>query len=644
MTHVGNPQSVPLEQVTEFLLKTLPFNTLAPSSLQDLAKQCLIDFFPKDTLIFEQDVTKVRHFYLIQQGGVRIYFKNEAGDTTLKDFRGEGEYFGAVPLIQETERANLNVETVEDTFCYLFPKEAFLHLVQTNPAVTNYYLRNMTQKLVNYAYAELRQRKATPRTESALRLVSVTVGDILKGPAQMIAASASAQQAAIAMHAARIGSLLVHDDNNQVIGIITDKDLRNKLVAKGLDYATPVRAIMSSPVQTIPAHHVCFDALLKMMTDHIHHLAVVDQDTIAGVITTHDIMVLQGTAPLALFKEIVSRQTIADLYELAPKVPGIIRNLVEEGAKADNIARMITLLNDQLVEKLLTILISELGSPPVPFCWMYMGSEGRKEQTFITDQDNAIIYRDPATESEAAAAAKYFATLGKTAIEHLAACGFPPCPGDIMASNPRWRQPARSWQSCFDSWTDSPDPQEIRNATIFFDFRGGFGNQELVETLRDHLSRSARQKNIFLFHLAKDCLESRPPISFFRNFIVEKDGEHKNQLDFKKRGLVPFVDFARVLALKHGIKATNTIDRLRLLAEAHHIPDELHKETTAAYEFLMHLRLIHQLQMLENGETPDNFINPGTLTDLEKQTLKEAFTVIGKMQSFLRQEFHLEQG
>ncbi|MEW6593788.1 MAG: putative nucleotidyltransferase substrate binding domain-containing protein [Thermodesulfobacteriota bacterium] len=641
MSTMSNVHSVAPQAVIDFLRNILPFNGLALPALQELARHSIIDFFPKGTLIFRQGQTPVDHLYLIQKGGVKIYLKDEEGTVTLKDFRGEGEYFGALAIIRNT-KANLNVETVEDTFCFLFPKEAFLHLIHSAPAVTHYFLRSMSEKLVNTAYAELREHKVSPRTESALFLFSAQVGDTLQGKElHTIAAHDTVQNAAARMAEAHIGSLLVADDQQKIIGIITDKDLRTKVVAAGLDYQTPVTAIMASPVQTIPAHAVCFDAMLKMMRLRIHHLAVEQQEKIIGMVTTHDIMLVQGSSPLYLFREIVAQRTIAGLYPLAQKVPAVIRTLIEEGAKANNITRMITVLNDHILDRLLTMLIEELGPPPLPFCWLLMGSEGRREQTFKTDQDNALLYAQPENEEQATAAAAYFKEFGEKAIGHLVQCGYPPCPGEIMASNPKWRQPLSGWQNCFDRWIVTPEPQEVMHSTIFFDFRAGFGDTTLAAALRQHLVDQVPKHEIFLLHLAKNSLEARPPLSFFRNFIVEKDGEHKNSLDLKKKGLVPFVDFARLFALRHGIRESNTLGRLQLLAEGGHLSRELYTETMEAYEFLMQLRLVHQLQMLEENRTPDNYINPADLSDLEKQTLKESFEVVRRLQSHIKQEYRL---
>lgn len=639
MTATSPEQHIAPEMVVNFLQNTLPFKELSLPAVSRLAKQCIIDFFPKGSLIFQQDQTEVSHLYVIQKGGVKSYLKNAEGEISLKDFRGEGEYFGALPLIQGTT-ANLNVETVEDTFCFLFSKKAFTELLESEPKAANFFLHSMSDKLVNSAYAELRHNKTTGRAESALFLFTTQIGDINTTP-RTVKRLETVQQAAAEMANLHIGSLLVEDDHGKIIGIVTDKDLRTKVVAQGMAYETPVQDIMATPVQTIASNAVCFDALLFMMSKRIHHLAVENQGQINGIVTTHDIMVLQGTSPIYLFREILGQRSIDGLYPLAAKIPAVIRSMVEDGAKANNITRLITIINDHILHRLLTLLQEQHGPPPVPYCWLLMGSEGRREQTFLTDQDNALLYSasdDPVLEQQAQ---DYFTAFCEEAIEHLVKCGFTRCPGNIMASNPKLRKDAQGWQQTFGRWIATPDVREILNSTIFFDFRGGFGTMELADNLRDYLVRTIPSNELFLYHLAGDCLTSRPPLSFFRNFIVEKNGEHRNSLNLKQNGLTPFVDFARVMALKHGIKETNTLGRLQLLAEKQAIAPEFHTEIVEAYEFIMQIRLEHQLAQMENVETPDNFINPAQLSDLEKQTLKEAFEVTRRLQHYLKQEFHL---
>ncbi len=635
--------SVDPESVIQFLRKTLPFKELDEDVLRDLSAKCRQDFFAKGSLVLQQDVSEVTDLYLINRGGVKVYLTDDNMEVTLKDFRGEGGYFGALGIIRGS-RSNLNVETVEDTFCYLLEKEAFLDLVRSSPRVAQYYLQRFSEDVVCTAYSELRSQKARSRPQDAFYLFSVEIADVVRRPLQTISGGETIQKAAAAMSEHRIGSLLVRDSGESIVGIVTDKDIRSKVVAKGLDYLAPVERIMTSPVHAISSHAVCFDALLQMMNLKVHHLAVERQKDIIGVVTAHDIMVHQGTSPLYLFREILAQKRIEGLYSLSEKVPTIVRTLIEEGAKANNITRMISVLNDHIVERMLTLLYEEMGPAPQPFCWLMMGSEGRKEQTFKTDQDNALIYETPPDDWEAVKTSKlYFRRFGNRAIQHLEACGYPLCKGEMMASNPRWRKPYSIWQGYFDRWMGSPEPNEVMHATVFFDFRPGYGDVRLGQRLRRHLSDTAPRKGIFLMHLAKDCLQNKPPLSFFRNFIVEKDGAHKNQLDMKTRGLTPFVDFARLLALRHGISETNTLARLKALADGNQISKDLYSETSEAYEFQMQLRLVHQMRMMEAGLTPNNFVDPADLSDLEKQTLKEAFAVIGRVQAYIKAEFKVSE-
>jgi len=618
-----------------FFKGIMPFNLLDEKSLTNLARHCRIDFFPKGTRILTAGTTELTHLYLIQRGGVKAFIENDNGEITLKDFRGEGAYIGALAIIRGTP-ANLNIETVEDTFCFLLPREIFLDLIEKQAAFAHFYLKSFSEKIVTTAYNELRHHKVARRSNDDLYLFSIRVGDLVK-TLRKVAANASIQEAAAMMSEHRVGCLLIHDvaDAEKIVGIITDRDLRSKVVAAGLGYDQPVSVIMSGPVQSVLSQSLCFDVLLKMMATGIHHLAVERAGKIIGVITSHDIMLLQGHSPYYLLKEIRAEQQIAGLYPLAQKIPEVIRGLIGEGAKAGNITQMIAILNDHILGRMLTLLEKEMGPPPVPYCWLLLGSEGRREQTFKTDQDNAILYADPKDETQRQAAESFFKSFAAKAIDHLVNCGYPLCPGEIMAINPRWCQPLSVWKQYFDHWISAPEPQELLNATIFFDFRSGFGEAQLAENLREHLNRNMRGKDMFLFHLARQCTGTRVPLSFFKNFIVEKDGEHKNRLDIKRQGLTPFVNFARVLALKFGIKETNTLARLKALMDGEHIQGELWAAACEAYELQMQQRLVHQLRQIEGGILPDNYIDPADLSDLERRMLKDAFAVIERLYSVL---------
>lgn len=636
----GGGQAAVPETVAAFLGKIMPFKELEPEIIRQVARQVKIDFFPKGTKLLQAGKSEINYLYLIQQGGVKSFIVDDEGAVTLKDWRGEGEYIGALGIIRGTP-ANLDVETVEDTFCYLLPKAVFLDLIKSQPGFSQYYLKSFSEKVVAAAYSELRRHRVGRSSDSSLHLFSIQVGDIIRQEPRKVAADSSIREAASKMAEFRVASLLIHEPGNeeQIIGIVTDRDLRNKVLAPGRDYNEPIRVVMSAPVATVLSQASCFDALLRMMSGSIHHLAVEQKDKIIGVITSHDIALLQGHAPYSLFKEIGRQQTIAGLYPLSRKIPELIRNLIKEGARAGNISRMIAVLNDQILERLLTLLEEELGPPPVDYCWLLMGSEGRKEQTFRTDQDNAILYEDPADAAQATECEEYFSGFARKAIDHLVQCGYPLCPGGIMAANPKWRQPLSVWKQCFSDWTATPEPEEVLNASIFFDFRAGFGKAILADELRQHLNGLTQKSELYLLHLARQCLAAKAPLSFFKNFIVEKDGEHKNKLDIKVQGITPFVNFARILALKHSIRETNTLARLHVLSQEKIISDELWKETVDAYEMQMQMRLVHQLNQIETGTEPDNHIAPADLTDLDRRLLRDAFELIDRLHVVLKNYF-----
>ncbi len=628
------------EVVVEFFANIMPFKELDHETLHRMARHVKVDFFPKGTRLLHAGETEISHLLFIQQGGVKSFIVDDEGEVTLKDYRGEGDYIGALGIIRET-KANLDVETVEDTFCFLLPKAVFLDLINTQPGFSQYYLKSFSEKFVGTAYAELRRHKMTRRDDENLHLFSMEVGDIVKQPLHKISADGTIQQAAQKMSSFLIASLLIHQPGlpEKIIGIITDRDLTRKVLAPGRNYNEPVRNIMSSPVATVLSQSTCFDALLKMMSSSIHHLAVERRKKIIGIITSHDITLIQGISPYSLFKEIGKQQTIIGLYPLSKKIPAMIRNLIKEGAKPGNISRMISILNDHILERLLTLIEEEIGPPPLPYCWLLMGSEGRREQTFKTDQDNAIIYADPKSKQQGKDAEEYFSSFARKVIDHLVECGYPLCPGEIMAVNQKWCQPLSVWKGYFENWVGSPDPQEILHATIFFDFRAGFGKAVLADELRQHLNDLTERQELYLLHLAGQCLSSRAPLSFFKNFIVEKNGEHKNKLDIKHQGITPFVNFARILALRHGIKETNTLARLHVLAKEEILEETLWAKAVDAYEMQMQLRIIHQLNQIEADGQPDNYIAPDQLSELEKRMLRDSFEVIDRLHGVLKTMF-----
>ena len=630
------------ETLLAFLLDTPPFQELGRAGLESVLDKVSTQHFAEGELILQAGQSQLTHLLVIYQGKVRLFLPGRDGSENLQDLRGPGETIGALGIFRES-LSNLNAEAVEDTLCLLIPRDEFLHLTGKSARFSQYYLKYLSEHYVGKALTELRRPQATASSEGALFLFSAQVGDLVRRRPEMIGADQPIQAAAAQLTSGRVGALLVTGDEGGVVGVVTDRDLR-RVVTEDLDHTRPVRTIMSAPVHSISFHTICFDALLEMLRLKVHHLAIERRGKIEGMVSGHDLMVAQGASPFYLLREILNADKFDEIYDLSRRVPLVVRSLIYEGARPGNITRMITLLNDYILERVLSLLQEEQGPPPVPYCWLLMGSEGRKEQTFRTDQDNGLIYADPEDPKQAQRAQEYFTAFTTQAIEHLVACGFPRCPGNMMASNTQWRQPYLKWRALFDRWVYKPEPKEVLYATIFFDFRPGHGDSSLGERLREHLAREVRGQEVFLRLLAKDTLTTPTPLTMFRNFVVEKKGEHKNKIDLKTKGLVPFVDFARVLSLAHGIKETNTLERLQLLGEGGHLSPELTTEAMQAYEFQMQLRLMHQQRLYEEGLPPNNYLDPGELSELERHTLKDAFAVTGELKAVLKDQFRLNLG
>jgi CBS domain-containing protein len=635
----GSVHTVAPDIVVNFLRQTMPFRELGDEQLYDLARSCRIDFFPKGTRLLTFNESEVTHLYLIQRGGVRAFITDEEGEVVLKDYRGVGANIGALGIIRGT-KANLNIETLEDTFCFLIPREIFLDLIQHNSAVAHYYLKSFSDNVVATAYSELRKNKLARRSTEDLYLFNATAGELTK-PLFTVSASVSIREAAAVMSRQAIGSLLIYadEDPGSMIGIITDTDLRGKVIAEGRDTREPVTSIMSSPLKTVESRTLCFDVLLKMMTTGIHHLGVERGSRVIGVVTSHDIMVQQGNSPYYLFKEIGGQNDFQGLYSLAEKVSGIVRNIINEGAKAGNISRMIALINEKMLSQILVLLHKQMGPAPVKYCWLLLGSEGRSEQTFKTDQDNALVYEDPKDDDERVVAESYFSTFARQATEHLLNCGYPPCEDNTMARNPKWCQPFSAWKETFSYWINGAGREEQLGAAIFFDFHCGYGTEQLAFDLRDFIINQCRNNDLMARNFALDTIDRKAPLSFFKNVIVEQNGDHQERLDIKNRGMRPFVEFARVLSLHHGIRATNTLRRLKRLRARKIVSADLYESMVDAFELQMQLRVIHQLSQIEDNIPPDDLIYPEDLTDLEKRMLKDAFSVIEQMQDVLGKQF-----
>ncbi len=630
-------QKAAVEEVVAFLKKVPPFQFLEEPALRELARSLELEYYPTGTVILEQGGPPSEHLIVIKKGGAKVFVRSEENEETLVDYRAEGDIIGFLSLYTG-DRSRTNVVATGDTICYLVGKAEFRRLLDAHPLIREYLHRAFLSKYLDKTIHEMRTRSVLVGGGERL-LFTTPVGELATGAVITVPVGLSIQAAAEVMSHNRISSLVLLDAAGTPTGIITDRDIRDKVVAAGRDVSTPAAEIMSSPLVTTDARDYCFEALLTMIRHNIHHVLVVESGAVKGIITNHDLMILQGTSPLSVVQEVEHQQDVPGLALASRKVSQIVGLLLKEGARAANITRVVTEINDRIVRRILEIAERRIGPPPVRYAWLALGSEGRGEQIFRTDQDNALLLddaADPALAAEAQRWAEAFAAFAKDA---LVTCGFPPCPAQLMAANPLWRQPLRVWRKYFSDWIQSPTGGGPLQTAVWFDFRVVHGDQLLGERLRDHVAAQLADQSAFLTYVVNQIVTNRPPIGFFGSFVVEKSGEHKDQLNLKARGINPLVDMVRFFALEKGIRATGTLERIEALRETHTIVREYAEELEQALDFLLLLRVHSQFRQSSDGAGVDNFITPSRLTNLEKRTIKDSFHLIARVQDLVLERY-----
>jgi CBS domain-containing protein len=424
-------------------------------------------------------------------------------------------------------------------------------------------------------------------------------------------------------------------DGGRLAGMITDRDLRSRCVAAGLSPERPVSEIMTERLHTVQAKTLGFQALITMTRLNVHHLPVLDEGRVAGILTTTDLTRFQSSNAVYLVGDIHKAKNLETLVQISSKVGELQVNLVNGGATADQVGQAVSAITDAITLRLLELGEAELGAPPVPYAWMVGGSQARREQSSHSDQDNALLIADHMKPEDDA----YFAALAGFVNDGLNACGYVYCPGDVMAKNPKWRQPLRIWKKFFTTWIERPDPMALMLSSVFFDLRPLRDSEGLFEEIHDTVLAHSKANRIFIAYLAANALKHRPPLGFFRNFVLIHGGDHDHTFDLKHRGTVPIIDLARVYALSSGVDEVNTLERLRKAAETDALSREGAANLVDAAEFIGTLRMRHQARQLRRGEKADNFLSPDELSPLERGHLKDAFVLINTMQESLGQRY-----
>lgn len=492
----------------------------------------------------------------------------------------------------------------------MLPQAEFRRLIATYPAFERFFHRGRQQES---RAADISTRK---------------VGDLIARAPISVDPGVTIREAAEKMRDAHISCLAV-TEGERLVGLVTARDLVNKVLARGIDPAAPVRSVMAAEPIALTPDALGSDVLNRMLEHRIGHLPIVDQGRLVGMITQTDLVRFQAVSSALLVRDAATAQTVAELAQNTARIPRLLVQLVGGGSAHEVATRLITDIADTVTRRLLAMAEAELGPAPVPYLWLACGSQGRQEQTGLSDQDNCLMIDDAASDADMA----YFAALARIVSDGLHACGYVYCPGAMMATNPQWCQRMTVWRGYFRKWVATPDPMAQMLASVMFDLRPIGGTASLYSDLQAEVQDMAARNSIFVAHMIANSLRHAPPLGLLRGFATIRSGEHKNEIDLKMNGVVPVVDLGRVYALIGALAPANTRARLAAAVEAGVISHSGGADLIDAYDLIAQTRLEHQARRVKMGAKPDNFIALSELSDFERSHLRDAFVVVRSMQS-----------
>lgn len=614
---------VELIEIRDFLASHHPFDLLPEEVLRNLPKRLSVRYFRRGTPFPPEDADQP-YLYVIRRGAIDL--RDERGELIGKLAEGDLCPWPCRP--EDHPGALFSCNTAEDTLVYLLSCADLGRLGEKHQAFFDHFEHSVAQRLRN-ALNVIKERPAT-----GVGLMTVQISDLLGRPLISATPDTSICEAARIMTENGVSSLILME-GDCLAGMVTDRDLRSRCIAARVSCEGPVRKIMTENLQTTGADTLGFQALIAMSRLKVNHLPVLDDGRVVGVVSSSDLLRFQSANAAYLVGDIYKAKDLDTLIQISVKVPELQIHLVTGGATADQVGQAVSAVTDAISTRLLELAEEELGPPPVPYVWMAGGSQARREQSSHSDQDNALLTADHAKPADD----EYFAALANRVNDGLDACGYAYCPGDVMARNPKWRQPLRIWRKYFTNWIERPEPMALMLASVFFDLRALHDPEGLFGELHEHVLEHSRANRIFIAYMAANALKHRPPLGFFRNFVLISGGDHNQTFDIKHRGTVPVVDLARVNALSAGVPQVNTLERLEVGAKVQALSRDGAANLADALEFIGTLRMRHQVRQIREGKKVDNYLSPDELSSPERGHLKDAFSLINTMQEALGQRY-----
>jgi CBS domain-containing protein len=590
-----------------------PFNLLEPAELARLQKSTDLVYFARG----ERPLTvgePSKSVFVIWRGRMQAVRAGDGGEERLGEY-GPGDILGAFAVMMG--QARFTYEALEQTLCFAIDAEAFARAQQVNARFAAWFLEGLTAKR-QFAMA---QERPSELAETML----TRVADAQLAPALMLTPQATLREARMGMKRLAVSCALVEEVGRE-LGIVTRTDLLDALALHGMGPEDAVAPLVRRPLLSVRPDEVLFQALVSMTEHHVERVVVADGDTVLGTVGMAEVLSHYSSHSHLIGLQLQRAQSVQEVHSAARRMTDLVRSLNAQGARMSFLTELVSALNGRVMQRLWELVVPEpLRSHA---CLLVLGSEGRREQIMKTDQDNALILPDGFEESGLESAMQAFGT-------ELQACGWPPCPGGVMVTNPEWRHGLSDWQARLARWARSTDPKALLDFAIALDARPVAGDTALFESLRPALL-AAGSNDIALHHFAGAALAFHTPLTLFGNLKAGEQGT-----DVKKGGVFPLVHGLRALALKHGVADRNSFRRAEGIAAAGGMSNELSRDVQQALAVFLRLRLAHQIESTRRGEPPDNYLRPAELRRLDRELLRDALGVVDSFKAHLKREFHL---
>lgn len=630
-----------MENKRLFLQHTTPYQFLPDDVLTQLADVLEESNYPDETTVYEQGIQKLKGIQIIYHGEFETYFVDNNKNKRKVEQYIEGSTCGGISILFNKRKSLKTVIAKAGTKTYFLPRKDFKRICSAYPNFFDFFANDFGQRMLDEEYAHFYKNNSA--VDNNYLVVDQLYSSKIRGMSYRAIVSSNADtpifEVAQIMAAQKTSCLFIKNLEGTYIGFVTDITLRDRVIANQIDTELPISNVMDDHIVSISADAYVYEAILLMFSTKLRYLLIEDENQFVGFLSRNRLLSEQTRSPLVFIQSVKSATNTNDLKEKWQKVPHIVSQLLERGVHAEIVNEVVTTIADTISNKIIEDVIRKLGPPPAKFVFMVLGSEGRKELSLKTDQDNAIIYEDT-PEDQRAMVRTYFLDFATQVSDKLNYVGFVYCVGDYMATNPNWTHSLSHWKYNYKKWIEEALPEAAVKFAAFFDCRAIYGDMELMQNLREFVDEELKKPiEKFYVYLAKNALLYEPPLTYFKNIKTQKIAS-KDVFDIKT-AMTPIVDLVRVYALQNRIfKRENTGERLRALRELGVFNQNQFNELTQSYYYLMGLRLKNQAnQIIKENTAANNLIEISQLTKIEKVTLIEIFKTILNFQSGIKMKF-----